>query len=50
MTENILKKIVKNKIEKIDILKKSISMESLKEKIDENKSFINFKKKNRKQY
>ena len=45
MSENILEKIVKNKIEKINILKKSISIESLKEKIDENKSFINFKEK-----
>ena len=45
MAENILEKIIKNKIEKIDILKKSISMESLKERIDENKSFINFKEK-----
>ena len=45
MSENILEKIVKNKIEKINILKKSISIESLKERIDENKSFINFKEK-----
>ena len=45
MPENILEKIVKNKIEKINILKKSISIESLKERIYENKSFINFKEK-----
>ncbi len=45
MAENILLKIIRNKIKKIDILKKSISMESLKERIDENKSFINFKEK-----
>ena len=45
MAKNILEKIIRNKIEKIDILKKSISIESLKEKIDENKSFINFKEK-----
>ena len=45
MSENILEKIVKNKIAKINILKKSISIESLNEKIDENKSFINFKEK-----
>jgi indole-3-glycerol phosphate synthase len=45
MPENILEKIIKNKIAKIDILKKSISIHSLKEKIDENKSFINFKEK-----
>ena len=45
MPENILDKIIRNKIKKIDILKKSISMESLKNKINENKSFINFKEK-----
>ena len=45
MPENILEKIVKNKIEKINILKKSISIESLNERIVENKSFINFKEK-----
>ena len=45
MSENILDKIIKKKIEKIDLLKKSISLQSLKEKIDKNKSFINFKEK-----
>ena len=45
MSENILKKIIKNKIEKIDILKKSISLDSLKNRINENKSFMNFKEK-----
>jgi indole-3-glycerol phosphate synthase len=45
MGENLLEKIIKNKIEKIDLLKKSISLKSLEEKIDENKSFINFKDK-----
>jgi len=45
MSENILDKIIRNKVKKIDILKKSISMESLKIKINENKSFINFKEK-----
>jgi len=45
MPENILEKIIKNKIAKIDILKKTISIHSLKEKINENKSFINFKEK-----
>jgi len=45
MSENILEKIIKNKIEKIDILKKSISINSLKEKINKNKFFINFKEK-----
>ena len=45
MSKNILEKIIKNKIEKIDILKKSISLDSLKYRINENKSFINFKEK-----
>ena len=45
MSKNILEKIIKNKIEKIDILKKSISLDSLKNKINENKSFMNFKEK-----
>ena len=45
MSENILEKIIKKKIEKINILKKSVSINSLKDKINENKSFINFKEK-----
>ena len=45
MPENILEKIIKNKIEKIDILKKSISLDSLKDRINKNKSFMNFKEK-----
>ena len=45
MSENILEKIIKNKIEKIDVLKKSLKIDSLKNKIDENKSFIDFKEK-----
>ena len=45
MTENILDKIIKKKIEKVDLLKKSTSLKLLIEKIDENKSFINFKAK-----
>ena len=45
MSENILEKIIKKKIEKIDLLKKTISFKSLNEKIDENKLFINFKDK-----
>jgi len=45
MSENVLEKIIKKKIERIDILKKSISLKSLNEKINENKSFINFKDK-----
>ena len=45
MSENILKKIIKKKIEKIDLLKKSTSLSLLNEQIDENKSFIDFKEK-----
>ena len=45
MSENVLEKIIKKKIERIDLLKKSISLDSLKLKINENKSFINFKDK-----
>ena len=45
MSKNMLEKIIKNKIEKIDVLKKSLKIDSLKNKIDENKSFIDFKEK-----
>ena len=45
MSENILEKIIKTKIEKIDVLKKSLKIDSLKNKIDENKSFIDFREK-----
>ena len=45
MSENILEKIIRKKIEKIDILKKSVSIDYLKNKINEDKSFINFKEK-----
>jgi len=45
MFENTLDKIIKKKIEKIDLFKKSISLKLLNEKIDENKLFINFKEK-----
>jgi len=45
VTENILEKIIKIKEKKINILKKSLSIESLKLKINENESFINFKEK-----
>ena len=45
MAENILSKIIKKKVEKIDLLKKSISLNLLNEKIDNNKLFINFKEK-----
>ena len=43
MSENILEKIIKNKEKKIDLLKKSLSIDSLKIKIDENNSYIDFK-------
>ena len=45
MPENILEKIIKRKIERIDVLKKSINLNSLNEIIDKNKSFIDFKNK-----
>ena len=45
MSENILEKIIKTKIKKIDVLKKSLKIHSLKNKIDENKTFIDFKEK-----
>jgi indole-3-glycerol phosphate synthase len=45
MSENILEKIVKKKIERIDVLKKSINLNSLNEIIGKNNSFIDFKKK-----
>ena len=45
MSENVLEKIIKKKIERIDLLKKSISLKFFKWKINENKSFINFKDK-----
>jgi indole-3-glycerol phosphate synthase len=45
MSENILEKIIKKKIESVDILKKSINLISLNEIINKNKSFVDFKKK-----
>ena len=45
MSKNVLEKIIKKKIERIDLLKKSISLNFLSMKINENKSFINFKDK-----
>jgi len=45
MVENILDKIIKRKIQKVDLLKKSISLSLLNEKINENKLFIDFKEK-----
>ena len=45
MAENVLEKIIEKKSEKIVNLKKTISLESLDELINTNKSFINFKEK-----
>ena len=45
MSKNILEEIIKKKIEKIDILKKSRSLNSLIDIINKNNSFINFKEK-----
>ena len=45
MSENILEKIITKKITKINNLKKNITIESLKEKINKNSTFINFKDK-----
>ena len=45
MSENILEKIIKKKIEKIANLKKTISSDSLQELLKSNKTFINFKEK-----
>ena len=45
MPDNVLEKIIKKKIEKIENSKKNISIESLNELIEKNKNFINFKEK-----
>ena len=45
MSKDVLEKIIKKKIQKVDLLKKSISLNSLNEQIDQNKTFINFKDK-----
>ncbi len=45
MSKNILEEIIKKKIEKIDFLKKSTSLNSLIDIINKNNSFINFKEK-----
>ncbi len=45
MAENVLEKIIKKKSKKILNLKKTISLESLNELINTNKTFVNFKKK-----
>ena len=45
MSENILNKIIENKKNKINKLKKEISIESLSQKINENKTYLQFKDK-----
>ena len=45
MAENVLEKIIEKKSEKIVNLKKTISLESLNELINTNKTFIDFKEK-----
>jgi len=45
MSENVLEKIINKKIEKIVNLKKTISLKSLDELINTNKTFVNFKEK-----
>ena len=45
MVENRLDKIIKKKEQRLKDLKKSVSVDSLQKKINENKSFINFKEK-----
>jgi len=45
MSENILNNIITKKIKRIDLLKKSTSLDSLNEIIDKNSSYINFKEK-----
>ena len=45
MPDNVLEKIIKKKKEKIESLKETISLESLKELISSNKTFVNFKEK-----
>ena len=45
MVENTLEKIIKKKLIRINDLKKSIPLENLKNKINENNFFINFKEK-----
>ena len=40
MSENILNNIISKKIDRVDTLKKSISLDSLNEIIDKNNTFI----------
>ena len=43
MAENILEKIIKKKVEKIESLKRNTDINCLKELINKNDKFINFK-------
>ena len=45
MSENILEKIIKKKIEKIENSKKNFSIDTLNDLIEKNKTFVNFKEK-----
>jgi len=45
MTDNILNQIIDKKKQKLDDFKKKISLDYLKNKIEENKTFVNFKEK-----
>ena len=45
MVSNTLNKIINKKKQRLNDLKKEISIESLKDKIDNNSTFVNFKKK-----
>ena len=45
MQNNILENIINKKIKKIELLKKSLSEETIKENILKNKNFFNFKTK-----
>ena len=45
MAKNILKKIIKKKIERINLIKKNTNLNSLNNLIEKNKSYINFKDK-----
>jgi indole-3-glycerol phosphate synthase len=45
MDNNILHKIIEKKKQRLDKFKKIVSIESLKDKINNNNSFINFKEK-----
>jgi len=45
MPNNMLDKIIVKKSERLNELKKTVSIESLKERINQNKNYTNFKKK-----